>query len=158
MEALTEPQRDDLKEIFSKVSSPTSSTDPTPCVAAKELGFVLRSMGVFSSESEIRDMISEVDTTGSGLMCFEEFANLMCRSIKAEAEPFMEITDAFDEIGDKQFVSKQNLIDAIRSVGVDITEEEVSEMVAEADIDGNGGRISREDFKYLMETRHKSVK
>ncbi|GMH73045.1 hypothetical protein TrRE_jg2352 [Triparma retinervis] len=125
METLTGNQTSELEDIFNKVANETGTGDERVLViSAKQLGFILRSMGVFSSESEIRDMISEVDTTGSGTMAYEEFANLMCRSIKAEAEPFEEITDAFDEIGDGMYVTKENLLDALRSIGQEITEEE----------------------------------
>lgn len=113
-------------------------------------------MGVYTSESEIRDVISEVDTTGSGTMGELEFVNFMLRSLKQEAEPFEEITDAFDEIGDGTWVTRDNMSAAISAVGYDVTDEEVGEMLAEADVDNNG-KISREDFKYLMETRHKNI-
>jgi Ca2+-binding EF-hand superfamily protein len=86
MEALSDEQRSQISTLFSAVSSPTP-TNSSPTIGHKELGFVLRSFGVFATESEIRDMISEVDTTGSGRMAEGEFANLMARSIAAEAEP-----------------------------------------------------------------------
>ena len=81
MDALTDNQRSSLREIFDKVAF--ANDDGAPSVGFKQLGFLLRAQGVFSTESEIRDMISEVDTTGSGVMGYEEFANLMSRSIKA---------------------------------------------------------------------------
>ena len=155
MDALTENQKSDLEQIFTLVSSSPSPTEPSS-VSFKELGFLLRAQGVFATESELRDMISEVDTTGSGRMTYEEFANLMCRSIKAEAEPYEEITDAFDQIGDGTWVTKDHLLTAIKGLGVEITPEEVEEMLAEADVDTNG-KISRDDFKFMMEMRHKPV-
>ncbi|GMH78743.1 hypothetical protein TrVE_jg3547 [Triparma verrucosa] len=155
MDALTDNQRSSLREIFDKVAF--ANDDGAPSVGFKQLGFLLRAQGVFSTESEIRDMISEVDTTGSGVMGYEEFANLMSRSIKAEAEPFEEITDAFDQIGDGTWVTKATIKSAIESLGVPITDEEIDEMLAEADVDNNG-KISREDFKFLMEQRHKNLK
>mmetsp|Transcript_982 Transcript_982/g.2169 ORF Transcript_982/g.2169 Transcript_982/m.2169 type:complete len:166 (-) Transcript_982:45-542(-) len=162
MDALTDDQKADLEHVFNLVASspgvPTPGSDPLEprTISDKELGFLLRAQGVFATESEIRDMISEVDTTGSGRMTYEEFANLMCRSIKVEAEPYEEITDAFDEIGDGTWVSKDDLLAAIKSLGVEITPEEVQEMLAEADVDTNG-KISRDDFKFMMEMRHKPL-
>ena len=98
MDALTDNQKQDLQQIFNLVaetSADTTDPDPAPSVSFKELGFLLRAQGVFATESEIRDMISEVDTTGSGRMTYEEFANLMCRSIKAEAEPYEEVREDY---------------------------------------------------------------
>jgi Ca2+-binding EF-hand superfamily protein len=70
---------------------------------------------------------------------------------------YEEIQSAFDDIGDGTFVSVHDLMAAFKEMGVEIQEEEMREMVTEADVDGNGGKISMEDFKYLMETRHKEV-
>lgn len=92
MDALTDNQKADLEHVFNLVASSPGSDPLEPrTVSDKELGFLLRAQGVFATESEIRDIISEVDTTGSGRMTYEEFANLMCRSIKAEAEPYEEV-------------------------------------------------------------------
>ena len=68
----------------------------------------------------------------------------------------IQITDAFDEIGDGTWVSKDDLLAAIKGLGVEITPEEVQEMLDEADVDTNG-KISRDDFKFMMEMRHKPI-
>ena len=54
-------------------------------------------------------------------------------------------------------MTKATIKSAIESLGVPITDEEIDEMLAEADVDNNG-KISREDFKFLMEQRHKNLK
>jgi len=156
MDTISDDQRTQLSSLFSLVSSP-SPTSPAPTIGHKELGFILRAVGVYSTESEIRDLISEVDTSGVGLMDYSEFVNLFSRSIAAEAEPYEEIQAAFDEIGNGQYANVKDLREAFNKMGVQVKEEEVKEMVAEADVDNNGGKISRADFKYMMETRHKVV-
>lgn len=43
----------------------------------KELGVMLRAMGLFCTEAEVQDMIVLVDSDGSGKLDFPEFLNLM---------------------------------------------------------------------------------
>jgi calmodulin len=146
-----------LQELFDLISStPPNSTNPS--IGYKELGFLLRSMGVFMTESEIRDMISEVDTTGSGRMSFSEMCNMFGRGIRKEAESYEEISWAFDGIsqgGDLCTIT--NFRDTFEKPGVEVSEEEVKEMVAEADVEERGGGVCRNDFIAMMETRHKNI-
>ena len=156
MESISQSQKEELSKLFSLVST-TSPGSSTPTLGPKELGFVLRALGLNSTESEIRDMISEVDSTGSGRMDEAEFGCLMCRSMPAEAEPYEEIQDAFDKMGDGEYVTVDDLLEAARGMGGEMQREEAREMVAEADVDGNGGRIGRSDWKYMLETKHKET-
>lgn len=47
-----------------------------------ELGTVMRSLGQNPTESELQDMINEVDADGNGTIDFPEFLMLMARKMK----------------------------------------------------------------------------
>jgi len=126
-------------------------------VGAKEIFFILRAQGLSSvTESEVLDIVSECDSSGLGEVNFEEFCNFFAKMLPAEREPGQEISDAFEAIGDGKSVSHDNLKEAIVSLGIGVQDEEVREMIEEADIDLRG-KISREDFKLMMSNRHKDT-
>ena len=51
-------------------------------------------MGQNPTDSEVNDMINEVDVDGSGVVEFEEFVNFFCRLMK-NLNPQNEIREAF---------------------------------------------------------------
>ena len=59
-------------------------------ITTKELGTVMRSLGQNPSESELQDMINEVDADNNGTIDFPEFLTMMARKMKD--------TDSEDEI------------------------------------------------------------
>ena len=60
----------------------------------QELTALLRTMGQNPTDSEVNDMINEVDVDGSGVVEFEEFVNFFCRLMK-NLNPQNEIREAF---------------------------------------------------------------
>ena len=58
-------------------------------ITTRELGAVMRSLGQNPTETELQDMINEVDTDGSGTIDFPEFLNLMARKAKVSFLPPM---------------------------------------------------------------------
>ena len=77
--------------------------------------------------------------TGSGSIEFPEFLTLMSRKMK-EADSEEEIKEAF-KVFDKDgngFIGAAELRHVMTNLGEKLTDEEVDEMVREADIDGDG--------------------
>lgn len=60
--------------------------EPRVCLAGlitmDELGVMIQSLDQHPTEEEIRDMISEVDSSGNGTIDFEKFLNIMSRKAK----------------------------------------------------------------------------
>ena len=48
----------------------------------EELASVIQSLNEHPTKEEVQDMISEVDTDGSGTIDFEEFLSIMGRKMK----------------------------------------------------------------------------
>src|SRR3954463_5478401 len=108
-------------------------------ITCKELGTVMRSLGQNPSESELQDMINEVDTDNNGTIDFPEFLTMMARKMK-DTDSEEEIREAF-KVFDRDnngFISAAELRHVMTSIGEKLTDDEVDEMIREADQDGDG--------------------
>ena len=55
-------------------------------MTTEELGIVLRTLGQNPTETEVQDMINEVDEDGSGSIDFEEFLEMMAKKVDLDDE------------------------------------------------------------------------
>ncbi|KAM3185934.1 Calmodulin [Hymenolepis weldensis] len=144
---LTEEQIAEFKEAFSLFDKDGDGT-----ITTKELGTVMRSLGQNPTESELQDMINEVDADGNGTIDFPEFLTMMARKMK-DTDSEEEIREAF-RVFDKDgngLISAAELRHVMTNLGEKLTDEEVDEMIREADIDGDG-QVNYEEFVTMMTT------
>uniref|UniRef100_A0A0R3RQ03 Calmodulin n=1 Tax=Elaeophora elaphi TaxID=1147741 RepID=A0A0R3RQ03_9BILA len=114
-------------------------------ITTKELGTVMRSLGQNPTEAELQDMINEVDADGNGTIDFPEFLTMMARKMKdTDSVDYLYNTynlftslQVFDKDGNG-FISAAELRHVMTNLGEKLTDEEVDEMIREADIDGDG--------------------
>ncbi|ODQ67419.1 calmodulin [Nadsonia fulvescens var. elongata DSM 6958] len=142
---LTEQQITEFKEAFSLFDKNSDGQ-----ITSKELGTVMRSLGQNPSESELADMINEVDADGDGTIDFPEFLTMMARKMK-DTDSEEEIREAF-KVFDRDnsgSISAQELKHVMTSIGEKLTDEEIEEMIREADKDGDGC-IDYNEFVQLM--------
>ncbi|PRT52688.1 Calmodulin [Wickerhamiella sorbophila] len=142
---LTEEQISAYKEAFSLFDK-----DHDGKISAKELGTVMRSLGQTPSESEVADMINEIDMDNDGSVDFPEFLTMMARKIK-DTDTEEEVREAFrvfDRNGNG-YISSAELRHVLISIGDKLTEEEADEMIREADVDQDG-QINYEEFSRVL--------
>jgi calmodulin len=134
--------RSQWRSFFTRTYSGTITT--------KELGTVMRSLGQNPTEAELMDMIQEIDADGSGTIDFPEFLTMMARKMKDtdSEEEILEAFKVFDKDGNG-FISAAELRHIMTNLGEKLTDEEVDEMIREADIDGDG-QINYEEFVKMM--------
>ena len=128
-----------------KISVPYSQSGYVPQMT--------RSLNQDPSEQEINEMIKQVDLDNNGRIDFNEFAELMTKRSK-ETDIEEEVINAF-RVLDKQgqgTISTVELRHLMVTLGDKLTEEEVEEMLREADFDGNG-IINYEEFVRMMMTK-----
>ena len=119
-------------------------------ITAKELANVMRSLNQDPTENELREMIEEVDINGNGNIDFEEFVQLMNRRAR-ESDTEEEIIQAF-RVFDKDgngTISANELRHIMSTLGEKLSDDEIEQMIQEADIDGDG-YINYEEFVRLM--------
>jgi calmodulin len=114
----------------------------------------MRSLGQNPTEAELQDMIAEVDTDNNGTIDFNEFVNLMLRKkndADEGADPEKELKEAF-KIFDKDgngFISAAELRHVMTNLGEKLTDEEVDQMIKEADTNGDG-QVDYNEFARMM--------
>jgi calmodulin len=73
---LTEEQIAEFKEAFSLFDR-----DDNGAIASKDLGIVMRSLGVNPTQAEITDWINELNQETPGTIGFQEFVSIMSRKM-----------------------------------------------------------------------------
>jgi calmodulin len=92
----------------------------------------------------------QIHADGSGTIDFTEFLTMMARKMKDtdSEEEILEAFKVFDKDGNG-FISAAELRHIMTNLGEKLTDEEVDEMIREADIDGDG-QINYEEFVKMM--------
>ena len=138
---LTEEKIAELKEAFFLFDK-----DGGGAVTTRKFGTVVRSLGQNPTEDELQDMINKVDADNVGTIEFPEFLTMTARKMK-ESDSKEEILKAF-WVFDKDIngrISAAELCHVMTNLGEKLTDEEVGEMIREADIDGDG-QVNYEEF------------
>merc|ERR1712072_1462473 len=142
---LTEEQKQEIKEAFDLFD-----TDGSGNIDSKELKVAMRALGFEPKREEIKKLISEVDKDGSGVIDFPEFLDMMTAKM-AERDPREEMMKAFRLFDDDETgkISFKNLKRVAKELGENMTDDEIQEMIDEADRDGDG-EIGEEEFMRIM--------
>merc|ERR1712146_389201 len=95
-------------------------------------------------------MISDIDKDGDGTIDFDEFMMMMTAKM-AENDSREEIIKAFRLFDDDQTgkITFKNLKRVAKELGENMTDEELQEMIDEADRDADG-EINEEEFLRIM--------
>lgn len=145
VEVLSDEQIQSLKDVFDLFDK-----DHSGSISTSELGDVMRSLGQNPTDAELQDMVNEVDTDNSGTIEFNEFMAMMSTSIQPKdfAEETMAAFKVFDKDGSGT-ISAEELKQVMKSLGENLTDAEIEDMIREADKD-NDGTIDYEEFAQLL--------
>lgn len=145
MDHLSEDQISEFQEAFCLFDK-----DGDGCITLDELATVIQSLGQNPIKEELQDMINEVDINGNGTIEFGEFLSLMARKIK-ETDAEEELKEAFKVFDKDQngYISASELRNVMINLGEKLTDEEVNQMIREADVDGDG-QVNYEEFVRMM--------
>ncbi|KAE8698277.1 Calmodulin-like protein 11 [Hibiscus syriacus] len=144
---LTEEQVTELKEAFDFFDK-----DGDGCITVEELATVIRSLDQNPSDQELQDTINEADADGNGTIEFSEFLNLMAKKMQ-ESDAEEELKEAF-KVFDKDlngYISASELRNVMMKLGEKLSDEEVEQMIREADLDGDG-QVNYDEFVKMMTT------
>ncbi|XP_052086194.1 uncharacterized protein LOC127723558 isoform X2 [Mytilus californianus] len=102
------------------------------------------------NEKQAKKMIREVDRNGDGFIDYKEFETIMSKNSKPiclidyEDEVLRQAFDSFD-VDKNGEITIEELIMVLQSLGTETAEMDASEMLKEADLNGDGV-ISFEEF------------
>ncbi|WAR19123.1 CALM-like protein [Mya arenaria] len=144
LKGLTESQVEELRKSFQVFDA-----DGDGRVSRDELRTAMRRLGQNPTEDEIDDIYEQVDADGSGTIEFEEFAEMMRHRWETvdEKEELRRSFRVFDRDGDG-FISEAELRCIMTQLG-EMTDAEVTDMMKQADGDGDG-KINYEEFVRMM--------
>ena len=120
-------------------------------ITSKELGTVMRGLGQNPTEEELKQMIREVDLDGNGTIDFKEFLCLMVKKMKDTdtEEELLEAFKVFDRDGNGK-ISAHELRYVLLKSGENFTEQDIEDLIHEADVDGDGSIDYQEFVKIMM--------
>lgn len=133
---LTENQLREAKDAFDLFD-----TTGNGVIEQKELKIALMTLGFANtSKEDIKRLVAEFDTSGGSTINFNDFvrvieALLPTRDTRAELEEAFKLFDV-DGTG---LITFKNLKDVVTSMGEQLTEQEIIEIIAEADKNGDQG-------------------
>ena len=134
------------KKVEYKKAFDVYDKDKDEKINLTELENIMKSIGQNPSESELQDMINEIDIDGEGVITFDGFISLMEKKLRDAdtEEELIESFKVFDKDGNG-LISSENLREVVVSLGMKFSQEEIDEMIREADNDGDGF-INYEEF------------
>ncbi|XP_038273477.1 caltractin-like isoform X2 [Dermochelys coriacea] len=142
---LTEEQKQQLREAFDLLD-----TDGTGTVDVKDLKVSIRALGYEPKKEELKKIISEVDKEGSGKINFDSFLYAMTQKMSEpeSREDILKAFKLFDDNGTGK-ISFQNLKRVAGEIRENLTDEELQEMIDEADVDGDG-EVNEQEFLRII--------
>lgn len=145
---LDDEQIAELREIFRSFDRNNDGS-----LTQLELGSLLRSLGLKPSPDQLETLIQNTDKNSNGLIEFSEFITLVAPDLLPAKSPYTEdqlrqLFRLFDRDGNG-FITAAELAHSMAKLGHALTAEELTGMIKEADLDGDG-TINFEEFSLAI--------
>jgi len=147
-QGLDDEQIEELREAFNLFDTEHSGT-----IDARELKAALRALGFEVKKEDVRRMLNDVGKDPSQPIDFNDFQEMMRGRMpdKNSREEINKVFALFDE-DETGKISFRNLKRISQELGESLTDDELQEMIEEADRDGDG-LINPEEFYRVMRKR-----
>ncbi|CAB4295516.1 unnamed protein product [Prunus armeniaca] len=147
MAALGSDQLKQLKDIFMRFDM-----DSDGSLTQLELAALLRSLGVKPTGDQLHVLLANMDANGNGTVEFDELVTAILPDMSAEIlinqEQLTEVFRSFDRDGNG-YITAAELAGSMAKMGHPLTYRELSDMMQEADTNGDGV-ISFNEFATIM--------
>ncbi|GKV25126.1 hypothetical protein SLE2022_364920 [Rubroshorea leprosula] len=149
MTGFQDEQLSQLKEIFARFD-----LDSDGGLTILELAALLRSLGLKPCGDDLHVLLANMDINGNGFVEFDELVNAMTdlpelkQEILRNQEHLAEAFSLFDRDGNG-YITAAELAGAMAKMGQPLTYKELTEMIREADCDGDG-MINFDEFASVM--------
>ena len=145
---LSPEQEDQIKQAWQLFDA-----DQSGSIEHHELRLVMENLGLKPTQDELDDIIRDIDKDMDGQIDYNEFLRLMSTKLK-DAQTQDELTEAFavfDNTGQGYFTARE-LSDVSQMLKCNFTKDDIQEMIAVADLDGDT-HIDYEEFVKIMLTQ-----
>ncbi|GAB2264951.1 Probable calcium-binding protein cml18 [Dionaea muscipula] len=134
---LDDDQIAELREIFR-----TFDRNDDGKLTQLELGSLTRSLGLKPSEDQLDALIQAADKNNNGMVEFSEFIALVAPDLIPSKSPYSEqqlkqLFQMFDRDGNG-YITAAELAHSMAKLGHPLSAEELTGMIKEADVDGDG--------------------
>ena len=126
-------------------------TTGTGVIEQKELKIALMTLGFDATKEDIRHLVADLDSSNTSTIDFNDFLQLI-NALLPTRDARKELEEAFNlfDIDGTGAITFNNLKDVVSSMGEQLTEQEIIEIIAEADKTGDG-KITLEEFIDLIQ-------
>jgi len=141
----TMEQKDEFNEVFLNFADDDEVMDLT------SLGVLLEALGEDISDGQLKDLIHDLDSDGSGLVSSDEFIELMRKRLLVSPVGNADIRSSFDLL-DKDgsgFVDKEEITNVVVDFCKKLTTDEVAELIRWCDINEDG-QLDFAEFSKIM--------
>lgn len=148
-QGLDDEAMEEIKEAFNLFD-----TEGKGNIDVRELKAAFRALGFQVKKAEIRQMFIDMDKDlSSATITFDEFVEMVTPRMqnRDSREEIMKVFALFDD-DNTGAISFKNLKRVATELGENLTDEELQEMIDEADRDGDGV-INEEEFYRVMRKR-----
>merc|ERR1712022_41250 len=145
---LSDEQLDEIREAFSLFDS-----DASGMIDVRELKAAMRALGFEVQNEELKKMVTDVGHGGNGTIEFAEFLMMMTAKM-GEKDTREDIEKGFKLFDDDNTnkISFRNLARMAEELGENIDDEELQDMINQADRDGDG-EINIDEFYRIMKKK-----
>merc|ERR1719164_93361 len=142
---LREDQLNEIQDSFDLFDK-----DGTGTIDAEDLWVVMRALGCEPKKEDMKKMLGEVDKDNTGQVDFEGYLQVVLNKM-VERPSTDDIHKAFRLLdqGQKGKVDFDDLKRIATQIGEQIEDEEIREMLSEADRSGTG-KVGTEDFVHIV--------
>ncbi|CAF0725065.1 unnamed protein product [Adineta steineri] len=143
---LTSTQRKELKEAFD-----VFDTDGSGKVSASELGQILQALNIKFNDNQLKQLVQNMDSNGSGEIEFDEFACVMAETFfkKYSNDELRVAFQQFDQDG-SGYIQAGELENIMQKMGRRFNKDEIDAMITSLDKTGDG-KIGFDEFVQLFQ-------
>lgn len=142
---LSEEQQHEIREAFELFD-----TDGSGTVEAREVKVVLRALGFEPSKDDVRRMVADAAGADAATVTLAQFTQLAAPLVLGR-DPREEMAKAFRlfDADERGRIAFRDLKRVAQELGEALTDDELTEMIEEADSDGDGF-VTEADFMRVM--------
>lgn len=147
---LTSDQLTEIQDSFDLFTKEDESGDGIPKIDTEELVVVMRALGHEPRKEDLKKLVTESDPENTGTLDFDGYLNIILNKL-AERPSQGDLEKAFRlfDQGSKQHVDIDDLKRIAGQIGEQIDDEELNDMIREADSSGTGV-VSQSDFTKIV--------